>query len=40
MSEKQAIKRFLQPGSKRKQQPDDTYVKTVMEVLNLKSLIR
>uniref|UniRef100_A0A7N6FFF7 Glutathione S-transferase n=1 Tax=Anabas testudineus TaxID=64144 RepID=A0A7N6FFF7_ANATE len=27
-----AIKRFLQPGSKRKPQPDDNYVKTVMEV--------
>ncbi|XP_059928622.1 glutathione S-transferase, alpha tandem duplicate 1 [Gadus macrocephalus] len=37
MSEKPAIKRFLQPGSKRKHQPDDTYVKTVLEVFNLKS---
>ncbi|KAI3363138.1 hypothetical protein L3Q82_011790 [Scortum barcoo] len=31
-----AISRFLQPGSKRKQQPDETYVKTVMEVFNMK----
>ncbi|CAL8257312.1 unnamed protein product [Lota lota] len=39
MSEKPAIRRFLQPGSKRKPQPDDVYVKTVMEVFNLKSPI-
>ena len=39
MSEKPAIKRFLQPGSKRKQQPDDAYIKTVMEVFNLKAPI-
>ncbi|KAK1170898.1 glutathione S-transferase 3-like [Acipenser oxyrinchus oxyrinchus] len=28
-----AIQKFLQPGSQRKAQPDDNYVKTVMEVL-------
>ncbi|XP_012695900.1 glutathione S-transferase 3-like [Clupea harengus] len=28
------INKFLQPGSQRKPQPDDVYVKTVMEVLN------
>ncbi len=28
-----AINRFLLPGSKRKPQPDETYMKTVMEVL-------
>ncbi|XP_010887258.2 glutathione S-transferase, alpha tandem duplicate 1 isoform X1 [Esox lucius] len=31
-----AIDKFLQPGSKRKPQPDDVYTKTVFEVLNLK----
>ncbi|KAM4607690.1 glutathione S-transferase, alpha tandem duplicate 1 [Polymixia lowei] len=31
-----AINRFLQPGSKRKPQPDDVYVKTVMEVFDVK----
>ncbi|XP_071375473.1 glutathione S-transferase A1-like [Centroberyx affinis] len=31
-----AISRFLQPGSKRKSQPDEVYVKTVMEVFNVK----
>ncbi|KAK0133688.1 Glutathione S-transferase 3 [Merluccius polli] len=36
MSKKPAIERFLQPGSQRKPQPDDVYVKTVMEVLNMK----
>ncbi|XP_028846640.1 glutathione S-transferase 3-like [Denticeps clupeoides] len=30
-----AISKFLQPGSKRKPQPDDVYVKTVMSVLNM-----
>ncbi|XP_038152273.1 glutathione S-transferase, alpha tandem duplicate 1 [Cyprinodon tularosa] len=30
-----AISRFLQPGSKRKPQPDETYTKTVMEVFNI-----
>ncbi|XP_036980224.1 glutathione S-transferase 3-like isoform X3 [Acanthopagrus latus] len=33
-----AIDRFLKPGSKRKPQPDDQYVKTVMEVFDIKSL--
>ncbi|XP_034057737.1 glutathione S-transferase, alpha tandem duplicate 1 [Gymnodraco acuticeps] len=32
-----AVSRFLQPGSKRKPQPDDVYVKTIMEVFNIKS---
>ncbi|XP_029305595.1 glutathione S-transferase 3-like [Cottoperca gobio] len=32
-----AISKFLQPGSKRKPQPDETYVKTVMEVFNIKA---
>ncbi|CAL8299847.1 unnamed protein product [Merluccius merluccius] len=36
MSKKPAIERFLQPGSQRKPQPDDVYVKTVKEVLNIK----
>ncbi|XP_071769096.1 glutathione S-transferase 3-like [Centroberyx gerrardi] len=31
-----AISRFLQPGSKRKPQPDEVYVKTVLEVFNIK----
>ncbi|XP_034753918.1 glutathione S-transferase, alpha tandem duplicate 1 [Etheostoma cragini] len=31
-----AINRFLQPGSKRKPQPDETYVKTIMEVFKIK----
>nr|XP_046258692.1 glutathione S-transferase A4-like [Scatophagus argus] len=31
-----AINRFLQPGSKRRPQPDEIYVKTVLEVLQLK----
>ncbi|XP_077438906.1 glutathione S-transferase A4-like [Vanacampus margaritifer] len=35
MSRNEAISRFLQPGSKRKPQPDDVYVKTVKEVFNL-----
>ncbi|KAK5603230.1 hypothetical protein CRENBAI_012099 [Crenichthys baileyi] len=30
-----AISRFLQPGSKRKPQPDEGYVKTIMEVFNI-----
>nr|AAU44618.1 glutathione S-transferase [Oplegnathus fasciatus] len=30
-----AISRFLQPGSKRKPQPDETYVKTIMEVFKI-----
>ncbi|XP_063047485.1 glutathione S-transferase 3-like [Engraulis encrasicolus] len=29
------ISKFLQPGSQRKPQPDDVYVKTVFEVLNI-----
>ncbi|XP_023264225.1 glutathione S-transferase 3-like [Seriola lalandi dorsalis] len=36
MTQIPAISRFLQPGSKRKPQPDETYVKTVMEVFNVK----
>lgn len=32
-----AISRFQQPGSKRKPQPDDVYVKTIMEVFDIKS---
>ncbi|XP_061645086.1 glutathione S-transferase, alpha tandem duplicate 1 [Phyllopteryx taeniolatus] len=35
MSKHPAISRFLQPGSKRKPQPDDVYRKTVREVFNL-----
>ncbi|XP_029376254.1 glutathione S-transferase A4-like [Echeneis naucrates] len=31
-----SIKKFLQPGSKRKPQPDEAYVKTVLEVFNTK----
>uniref|UniRef100_UPI0037E80227 glutathione S-transferase A4-like n=1 Tax=Semicossyphus pulcher TaxID=241346 RepID=UPI0037E80227 len=31
-----AIDRFLKPGSKRKPQPDENYVKTVMEVFQIK----
>ncbi|XP_004077240.1 glutathione S-transferase A4 [Oryzias latipes] len=30
-----AVSRFLQPGSKRKPQPDENYVKTVMEVFKI-----
>ncbi|XP_071336900.1 glutathione S-transferase 3-like [Trachinotus anak] len=36
MTQIPAISRFLQPGSKRKPQPDETYVKTVMEVFDVK----
>ncbi|XP_057704340.1 glutathione S-transferase A4-like isoform X2 [Corythoichthys intestinalis] len=36
MQKEPAISRFLQPGSKRKPRPDDGYVKTVMEVFDLK----
>ncbi|XP_037127724.1 glutathione S-transferase, alpha tandem duplicate 1 [Syngnathus acus] len=35
MSKNPAISRFLQPGSKRKSQPDDVYIKTVKEVFDL-----
>ncbi|XP_026164734.1 glutathione S-transferase 3 [Mastacembelus armatus] len=35
MTQIPAIKRFLQPGSKRKPQPDETYVKTIKEVFKL-----
>ncbi|XP_031733048.1 glutathione S-transferase 3-like [Anarrhichthys ocellatus] len=35
MSEIPTIKKFLQPGSKRKHQPDETYVKTIKVVFNL-----
>ncbi|XP_018543788.1 glutathione S-transferase, alpha tandem duplicate 1 [Lates calcarifer] len=38
MTQIPAISRFLQPGSKRKPQPDENYVKTVMEVFNIKQL--
>lgn len=30
-----AVSRFLQPGSKRKPQPDEKYKKTVMEVFKI-----
>ncbi|KAG7512284.1 glutathione S-transferase A4-like [Solea senegalensis] len=33
MTQNLAIKKFLEPGSKRKPQPDDVYVKQVKEVL-------
>ncbi|XP_074531815.1 glutathione S-transferase 3-like [Halichoeres trimaculatus] len=33
-----AIDRFLKPGSKRRPQPDEHYVKTVMEVFDIKEL--
>ncbi|XP_074502515.1 glutathione S-transferase A4-like [Sebastes fasciatus] len=33
-----AIGRFLEPGSNRKPQPDDTYVKTVLEVFKVTKL--
>ncbi|XP_062256491.1 glutathione S-transferase A4-like [Platichthys flesus] len=36
MSRVPGLSKFLQPGSKRKPQPDDVYVKTVMEVLRPK----
>ncbi|XP_054654920.1 glutathione S-transferase, alpha tandem duplicate 1 [Dunckerocampus dactyliophorus] len=35
MTQIPAISRFLQPGSKRKPQPDETYTKTVMEVFKV-----
>ncbi|KAF1375808.1 hypothetical protein PFLUV_G00224020 [Perca fluviatilis] len=35
MTQIPAISRFLQPGSKRKPQPDETYVKTIMEVFKI-----
>ncbi|KAF3708301.1 Glutathione S-transferase 3 [Channa argus] len=38
MTQIPAINRFLQPGSKRKPQPDEKYVKTVMEVFKLDRL--
>ncbi|XP_057704342.1 glutathione S-transferase A4-like [Corythoichthys intestinalis] len=39
MQSQPAISRFLQPGSKRKPQPDDVYVKTVREVFDLKIVL-
>ncbi|XP_060942749.1 glutathione S-transferase A4-like [Limanda limanda] len=36
MSRVPGLSKFLEPGSKRKQQPDDVYVKTVIEVLRPK----
>nr|XP_057914647.1 glutathione S-transferase, alpha tandem duplicate 1 [Doryrhamphus excisus] len=36
MTQIPAISRFLQPGSKRKPQPDGAYTKTVKEVFNVK----
>ncbi|XP_068614756.1 glutathione S-transferase 3-like [Brachionichthys hirsutus] len=36
MSQIPALRRFLLPGSKRKPQPDQVYVKTVMEVFQMK----
>ncbi|CAJ1067524.1 glutathione S-transferase-like [Xyrichtys novacula] len=38
MTENLSIKKFLQPGSKRKPQPDEHYVKTVMEVFDVKKI--
>lgn len=38
MTQIPAVQRFLLPGSKRKPQPDENYVKTVVEVLKLTSL--
>uniref|UniRef100_A0A1A7X9T1 Glutathione S-transferase n=1 Tax=Iconisemion striatum TaxID=60296 RepID=A0A1A7X9T1_9TELE len=38
MTQIPAISRFLQPGSKRKPQPDENYKKTVMEVFNFTTL--
>ncbi|XP_042357644.1 glutathione S-transferase A4-like [Plectropomus leopardus] len=35
MTQLPAIRKFLQPGSKRKPQPDEQYVKTIMEVFNI-----
>ncbi|TDH01168.1 hypothetical protein EPR50_G00177690 [Perca flavescens] len=35
MTQIPAISRFLLPGSKRKPQPDETYVKTIMEVFKI-----
>jgi len=40
MTIKPQIGEFLKPGSKRKPQPDEVYVKTVMEVFDVKSLVR
>lgn len=36
MTQVPAISKFLQPGSHRKPQPDETYVKTIMEVFQIK----
>ncbi|CAG6017411.1 glutathione S-transferase A4-like [Menidia menidia] len=38
MTQIPAISKFLQTGSKRKPQPDEVYVKTVMQVFNVTSL--
>nr|ABY83768.1 glutathione S-transferase alpha [Channa punctata] len=38
MTQIPSIKKFLQPGSKRKPQPDEKYVKTVMEVFKFDRL--
>jgi len=40
MTMKSEIRQFLQPGSKRKPQPDEVYVKTVLEVFDVKSFTR
>ncbi|XP_077470077.1 glutathione S-transferase A4-like [Stigmatopora argus] len=39
MKSRPAIARFLQPGSKRKPQPDDVYVKTIREIFDLKIVL-
>ncbi|XP_020777134.1 glutathione S-transferase, alpha tandem duplicate 1 [Boleophthalmus pectinirostris] len=38
LTKTEAVSRFLKPGSQRKSQPDDNYVKTVMEVFALSKL--
>uniref|UniRef100_A0A8C5NAX2 Glutathione S-transferase n=1 Tax=Gouania willdenowi TaxID=441366 RepID=A0A8C5NAX2_GOUWI len=37
MLQNDAIKEFVKPGSQRKPQPDDVYVKTVLEIFNMKT---
>lgn len=39
MTRNDAVSKFLQPDSKRKPQPDENYVKTIFEVLNLQGKI-
>ncbi|XP_072292463.1 glutathione S-transferase 3-like [Eucyclogobius newberryi] len=38
MTATEAIKKFLKPGSQRKPQPDDNYVKTIMEVFAISQI--